>query len=213
MICAACHRQFFSASTARCFCCAIPLDNHERLCGSCITEPPAFQHTWVACNYEVPLDQLVLSLKFGHQLAVAPSLAGTLADSVLSAPEPDQPLPDFLIPVPLSRERLAQRGFNQALEIARPLARQLFLPLYPRLLSRVRDTTAQSLLHPDQRRKNILHAFVPDDGYEDKIRDRHVGVVDDVMTTGSTLHEIAACLKRHGARRVSNLVFARTPPH
>jgi len=213
MICSACRQQFFTDATARCFCCAVPLNPHDRLCGACLSDAPAFQRTWVACNYEPPLDQLVLSLKFGHQLAVAPSLARLLAASVCLAAEPDPALPDLLIPVPLSRERLAQRGFNQALEIARPLARLLHLPLYPRLLVRVRDTTAQSLLHPNQRRKNILHAFVPDGDYEDKIRHRHVGVVDDVMTTGATLHEIAACLKRHGARQVSNLVFARTPPH
>jgi ComF family protein len=191
-------------------CCAVPLSRHDLHCGACLTNPPAFQQTWVACNYAAPLDQLILSLKFGHQLAVAPALAHMLAASLNSI---DQPLPDLLMPVPLSATRLAQRGFNQSLEIARPLARLIGLPLYPRLLLRVRDTTAQSLLHPNQRRHNVRHAFTPDPDYEDKIRGRHIGVVDDVMTTGATLHEIATCLHRHGARRVSNLVFARTPPH
>lgn len=117
------------------------------------------------------------------------------------------------MPVPLSRARLVQRGFNQSLQIARPLATLMQRPLYAQLLHRVRDTTAQTLLHPDQRRENILHAFTPDEATKDRIRGRHIGVVDDVMTTGATLNEIAACLKRHGAVSVTNLVFARTPPH
>ena len=210
MICAACQQQFFTERTTRCVCCAIPLPEQGQICGTCLADPPAFEQTWVACNYEAPLDQLILSLKFGHHLPVAASLAHLLAASVTTETKPDQ-LPDLLMPVPLSRARLAQRGFNQSLEIARPLARHLGLPLYPQLLCRVRDTTAQSLLHPNQRRQNILHAFAHDGEYEDKIRDRHVGVVDDVMTTGATLHEVAACLRRHGAQRVTNLVFARTP--
>lgn len=210
MICVACQHQFFNERPARCLCCAIPLSEHDQICGTCLSDPPAFEQTWVACDYAAPLDQLVLSLKFGHQLSIAPALAQRLAAATNRL---DQPLPELLIPVPLSPARLAQRGFNQSLEIARPLARQLQLPLYPQLLQRVRDTTAQSLLPPDQRRRNILHAFAPDEEYEDKIRGRHVGVVDDVMTTGATLHEIAACLRRHGAQRVTNLVFARTPPH
>ena len=167
----------------------------------------------MACDYVAPLDQLILALKFEHQLAVAPALAELLAKTVLSRPVKEQGLPDLLIPVPLGHERLAERGFNQSYQIARPLATLLKLPVYPQLLLRVRDTTAQTLLHPNQRHQNILHAFSPNQGYEDKIRGRHIGVVDDVMTTGATLHEIAACLKRHGAKRVSNFVFARTPPH
>lgn len=210
-ICSGCNQQFFSIAPHRCRSCALPLRAGEIVCGQCLSDPPAFQGTTVACDYQAPLDQLVLALKFGHELALAPTLAQLLAKSVVNSVPSN--LPDYLIPVPLSRSRLAERGFNQALEIARPLARQLNLPVYPRLLQRVRDTTAQTLLHPNQRRKNIRHAFSLNDSYTDKIPGKHVGVVDDVMTTGATLDEIAACLKRHGASRVSNFVFARTPPH
>ena len=210
-VCAACQRQFFTEPQPRCLCCALPVHPHDQRCGQCLANPPAFQSTVVACQYVAPLDQLILTLKFGHQLTVAPALAAILAQAMLSADR--RSLPDLLMPVPLSGARLAQRGFNQSLEIARPLAKLLNLPLYPQLLRRVRNTTAQTLLPPSQRRENILHAFSPDPDYEDRIPGRHIGVVDDVMTTGATLHEIAACLKRHGARQVSNLVFARTPPH
>jgi ComF family protein len=185
----------------------------DRRCGQCLSDTPAFYRTTVACDYIAPLDQLILDLKFGHQLAIAPVLAKLLANSVLFAvPAFPDLLPDLFVPVPLSGARLAERGFNQALEIAKPFAKLLNSPLYPKLLLRVRDTTAQTLLHPIERRDNIRQAFTLNLGYEDKIRGRHIGVVDDVMTTGATLHEIAACLKRHGAKQVSNFVFARTPP-
>lgn len=212
-ICAECQQQFFSNALSRCASCALPLSKVDTHCGNCLSNPPAFHRTTVACDYVAPLDQLVLALKFEHQLAVAPALAKLLAFAVRSSQECDQDLPDFLIPVPLGRARLTERGFNQAYEIAKPFAKMLNRPIYPQLLLRVRDTTAQTLLHPNQRHENILHAFSPNDGYEDKIRGRHIGVVDDVMTTGATLHEVAACLKRHGAKQISNFVFARTPPH
>jgi len=213
ILCSECHAQFFEVTSTRCVFCAIPVGPVQTRCGQCLTQQPAYDFTTVACDYIAPLDQLVLSLKFGHQLPVAPALATLLANSVKRSTLNLNSLPDLFIPVPLSRERLAQRGFNQALEIAKPLAKALSRPIYPKLLLRVRDTTAQTLLHPDQRHENIMHAFSPNAHYKDKIEGQHVGVIDDVMTTGATLHEIAACLKRHGARTVSNFVFARTPPH
>jgi len=208
-ICADCVQQFFSIPAVRCMRCAIPLLTSDQLCGQCLAAPPAFSCTIAACDYRAPLDELILALKFRHQLEAAPALAVQMACAAAKAPH----APELLMPVPLSRARLAQRGFNQSLEIARPLATLMDRPLYPQLLHRLRDTTAQSLLHPDARRENILHAFAPDEATRDRIRGRHIGVVDDVMTTGATLNEIAVCLKRHGAVRVTNLVFARTPSH
>ncbi|WP_371875714.1 ComF family protein [Duganella dendranthematis] len=120
-------------------------------------------------------------------------------------------LPALLCSVPLGPRRLAGRGYNQALEIARPLARGLGIALAPQLLHRVRETAAQSSVAPERRQQNIAGAFaVPDAAL---VAGRHIGVVDDVMTSGRTLNEVAATLKRHGAARVSNFVFARTPPH
>jgi ComF family protein len=132
-----------------------------------------------------------------------------LRDAVLQ--HPDFVLPALLCPVPLGPRRLAERGYNQALEIARPLARSLGVTLHPRLLARVHETRAQSSVAPDQRRDNIAGAFAVTDAA--LVQGRHIGLVDDVMTSGRTLDELAATLKRHGAARVSNLVFARTPPH
>ncbi len=216
-LCAPCRHQFFGSVLPRCRRCAIPVGTDVPLCGQCIAEPPNFHRTVTACSYAAPIDQLVLGLKFGQQLAIAPALAGLLAEAIRHrcnrSGKADE-IADLLIPVPLSAARLAQRGFNQALEIARPLAQQLQRPLVPRLLQRCRDTTAQSLLHPDQRQRNVRHAFALNDSDPATIaslRGRHIGVVDDVMTTGATLQEIAHCLTRHGASTVTNYVFARTP--
>ncbi|MYM65938.1 ComF family protein [Pseudoduganella sp. FT55W] len=180
-----------------------------QLCGSCLASPPAFDRTLVAADYALPVDQLVLQLKFGHRLALAPLCARLLRDAVLS--QPDYTLPALLCPVPLGPRRLAERGYNQALEIARPLARSMGVALHAQLVVRVHETAAQSSVAPEQRRQNIAGAFaVPDAAL---VAGRHIGVVDDVMTSGRTLNELAATLKRHGAAQVSNLVFARTPPN
>ena len=179
------------------------------LCGACQSALPAFDATVVAADYAAPVDQLVLQLKFAQRLALAPLMATLLRDAVLR--RRDFPLPALLCPVPLGPQRLAQRGYNQALEIARPLAQTLGVALHPRLLARTRETAAQSSIAPEQRRQNIAHAFALDDPA--LVAGRHVGVVDDVMTSGQTLNALAEELKHCGAARVSNLVFARTPPH
>jgi ComF family protein len=118
----------------------------------------------------------------------------------------------MLIPVPLGAARLAERGFNQAQEIAKALARAIAVPLAANLLERTRDTLTQSTLPLNQRQGNVRNAFVVTPGGADILCGKHVAVIDDVMTTGETLNEIAATLKRHGAACVTNLVFSRTPP-
>ncbi|MDR3480818.1 MAG: ComF family protein [Burkholderiaceae bacterium] len=211
-ICNACRARYFQRRAQSCCQCAMPLaiDSPVALrCGACLHQPPAFDATFAAVDYEAPVDQLVLALKFGSRLALAPTFARLMRDSLLlAAPQPA--LPGILLPVPLGAARLSQRGFNQALEIARPLSRALGIKLEPRLALRLRDTSAQATLHPEQRRKNIRNAFMISHEYVDRLHGQHVGVVDDVMTTGETLNELAATLKRFGAARVTNFVFART---
>jgi ComF family protein len=213
-LCAECTAQFFSnaAHPPRCPRCANPLPPGHGgglPCGACQAALPAFDATVVAADYAAPVDQLVLQLKFAQRLALAPLMASLLRDAVLR--RQDFALPALLCPVPLGPQRLAQRGYNQALEIARPLAHALGVALHPRLLARTRETAAQSSIAPEQRRQNIAHAFALDDPA--LVAGRHVGVVDDVMTSGQTLNALAEELKHCGAARVSNLVFARTPPH
>ena len=179
------------------------------LCGNCLRRPPAFDATVVVTSYEAPLDQLVLDLKFGRQLALAPLLGSLLAQAMLQ--QPRAAWPAVLAPVPLGRRRLAERGFNQALEVGRTLARELGLPLQPRLLERCRETAPQTLLAPGERRANLRLAFTVPPASLGQVQGQHVGIIDDVITTGVTLDEVAATLKRGGAARVTCLAFARTP--
>ncbi len=212
-VCVHCQQRYLGEARPRCLRCANPLDVGATAlaCGACLSAPPAFDATLVAGDYAAPLDQLVLQLKFGGRLALAPWCARMLVDAVLA--QPDFVLPNLLCPVPLGPRRLSERGFNQALEIARPLARALGVPVWPRMALRARETLAQSGVAPAARKDNVGNAFVVAPEFTALLRGQHVGLVDDVMTSGHTLDALAATLKRHGAARVSNLVFARTPPH
>ena len=209
-LCEPCQAQFFSHEAVRCPCCALPVAA-PNVCGACLHTAPAFDDTIVAADYAAPVDQLILMLKFGGKLALAPQFAGLLRDALIRRTQRIA-LPTCLTAVPLSANRLRQRGFNQALEIARPLARSLGIPLVPRLLERSRETLAQAELAIDARRRNVGGAFIVGAAWLDAVKGQHVGVVDDVITTGATLQEIAATLKRFGAARVTNLVVARTLP-
>lgn len=207
-LCGGCHAQFFSRRPSRCACCGVPLPGEASgaQCGECLRQPPAFDATIVATDYAPPVDKLVLALKFGNRLEVAPLFAQLLHPATKG-----MQLPQLLTAVPLGRQRLVQRGFNQALEIARPLSRYMRVKLEPHLVARHKETHAQSMLHPDERQQNIRNAFLVPAAAMNRVRGRHIGVVDDVMTTGETLNELAATLKRFGATRVTNIVFARTP--
>jgi ComF family protein len=212
-LCDDCRRQYFQRDAMRCRQCALPITagSEETLCGECLQRQAAFDATIAAVDYAAPLDQMVLALKFRGRLEMASPMADMIRDAALRRQE--LTLPTLLAPVPLGPRRLVERGFNQALEIARPLSRSLGVSLAPRLLVRERDTHAQSLLHPEERSRNVQRAFIVSAEAADIVRGAHVGMVDDVMTTGDTLNEIAATLKRFGAARVTNFVFARTLPN
>jgi ComF family protein len=172
------------------------------VCGACATRPPHFDATVAAWRYEFPVDRLVLALKFGRRLALAEPLGAGLAGQAGGRRI------DALVPMPLGRARLAKRGFNQALEIARHVARHAGLRLAPDLARRVRDTAPQTDLPHDERAANIRGAFECDAG----VGGRALAVIDDVMTTGASLEELARTMKRAGAARVENWVVARTWP-
>lgn len=185
----------------------------DQICGACLAQPPAFDRTLAATDYQAPVDQLVLALKFGGRLALAPLFGELLRDTLLGSRtdvESAHTLPTRLIPVPLNASRLQQRGFNQSLEIARTLGHQLGVQVLPASMERVRDTRPQAELPLSARQQNVRHAFIVRANTESHIAGQHIGVVDDVMTTGETLQEMAMTLKRFGATRVTNFVFART---
>lgn len=177
--------------------CALPSPGGS-LCGSCLADPPHFDETTALWLYEFPCDRLVQALKYRAWLGLASFFAQRLASRWAGTA-------DLLLPMPLHPERLAYRGFNQALEIARSLAARTGLVLEARAAHRVRDTAPQTGLPYEERAKNIRGAFETRVDFSGKA----VAVVDDVMTTGATANELARALKRAGAARVLNLVVAR----
>lgn len=211
VLCSPCRAQYLGLLRPRCRQCANPLDDVALLCGRCVRQRPAYDATVTAFDYAAPVDQLLLQLKFGARLALAPLLAQLLHVAIKQ--QHAWQAPQLLCPVPLGPARLAERGFNQALEIARPLARLLDVPLQPRLALRVRDTRAQSGVAPQERQANLAHAFAIAPEYAPLLQGCHVGIVDDVMSSGHTVHALATACKGAGAARVSILVVARTPPH
>lgn len=202
-LCAACHDDL-PWPGASCPRCAAPLGNTTRggYCGRCQRRPPAYGSTTAALRYGPPADYLIQRLKFAGELALAPLLGGLLAARLAAR---TNPLPQLLIPVPLHRSRLRERGFNQATEIARVLARRLRIPLDRRLCERQRATEAQSLLPVKVRHWNVRNAFA----MPGTTRARHVAIVDDVMTTGHTVNELARVLRRGGIETVEVWVIAR----
>jgi len=203
-LCTACAAEF-ARNRVCCGRCALPLEVAAPLCGECLEHAPPFASATAAFVYGHPLDLLMARLKFGHSLAAGRVLSELWIDALRAEPPP---LPRALIPVPLHIDRLRERGYNQALELARPLAMALKIPLRDDLLARARATSAQSNLDAVERRKNLRGAFSV---AQDAGLPAHVAVVDDVMTTGATLRECARTLLRAGAERVDVWVLARAP--
>jgi ComF family protein len=188
-----------------CPCCAIPLPSagEPQPCGECLRAPPPLHATHAAFVYAAPLDRLLPRFKFHRDFAAGRLLAQLAAHAFAGIERPQA-----LLPVPLHRARLRTRGYDQALELARPLARALRLPLLPDALRRVRATAPQSELDAPHRARNLHGAFAVAPGAR---LPAHVALVDDVMTTGATLHAAARALRRAGVARVDAWVCARVP--
>lgn len=185
-----------------CLRCAIPLPL-AGTCGECLQRPPPLHETHATFVYGFPLDRLVPRFKFHNDLA-----AGRLLSELMIEGFADLPRPHALVPVPLHLDRLRQRGYDQALELARPLTRALRVPLLPDVLVRTRATAPQSELDAGARRRNLRRAIEVRTG---ATLPEHVVLVDDVMTTGATLQAAAKTLLRAGVSRVDAWVCARVP--
>jgi ComF family protein len=188
-----------------CLLCDEPAGGVPNLCRACAGVLPRLERCsaarLVAFAYSAPVSTLIHWMKFEANLAAAKTLGVLLAETVAeSMSEAGALLPDAIVPVPLHRDRLRARGFNQALELARPVSRCLGRPLWARICERTRATPPQSgLASPAERRRNVAGAF--------KVRTmmtgvRRVAVVDDVLTTGATAQELARTLRAAGVRQV-----------
>ena len=188
-------------SRIACPLCALPLPVPAVACGACLRRRPPLDAVTAACVYSSPLDRLLPRFKFHGDLVAGRLLAQWMLDACAGLPRPDA-----LVPVPLHRARLRARGYDQALELARPLARALALPLRADALQRRHATAPQSELSALQRRRNVRAAFAV---RKHLALPAHVVLVDDVMTTGATLHSAAIALRRAGVQRVDAWVCAR----
>lgn len=184
----------------RCYCCALPLtnENHSVKCASCLDNAPKFDRVCALFSYELPVSSLVMGLKFGKQLAYGRILGELLAEAVSHTWYTSLSLPEIIIPVPLHEKRLRKRGFNQALELARPIQKHLNIPIMNKAIQRVRATTPQSSLKRTSRKRNLTNAFE----IKKTLPFEHVAIIDDVVTTGSTVSALSFALKQAGVERV-----------
>lgn len=219
----ACCRLALPWNRSACARCALPMPMPTAACGRCLRRPPPLTEARAAFVYGPPLDRLLPRLKFHDDLAAGRLLAGLMAEEFARMRECDavadvdtvatsalgnvvRSRPDALVPLPLHHKRLRSRGYDQALELAKPLAHTLRIPLLDDALVRVRETAPQSRLDAPARRRNLRRAFAV---RPDATLPAHVALIDDVMTTGATLHAAADALLRAGVTRVDAWVCAR----
>lgn len=181
--------------------CGLPLNGDASHCGACQLSPPPYTLTQSALHYAFPVDRLLPRFKFHGDLA-----AGTVLATLLHWAVDPAELPQALVPVPLHRSRLRQRGYDQALELAKALARECRLPLCADRLVRARATSAQTELGATARLNNVRDAFAIRPG---RALPAHVALIDDVMTTGATVSECAHVLLAAGVERVDVWTVAR----
>ena len=198
-LCHACYTQF-TKNTPCCQRCAGSLTTATTICGACLSRPPAFDTVYAPFSYHSAIGHLIKGLKFNADYKNARTLGLLLTEQLHTAARPD-----CIIPVPLHKTRYRQRGFNQAIEIARTVSHNLSIPLDLTSCIRQRDTQQQTRLTSKQRRSNVKNAFC----VLKPIPARHIAIVDDVMTTGATVNELAGVLKKSGVQQVDVWVCAR----
>ena len=211
-ICEAC-LDLYAQPQPRCWTCAarlpLALNGEPRPhCGRCLTDPPPLDRTVAALDYRFPWDGLLQHFKYHQALDLRASLLERL-NTALTAAQVDAP--DWLLPVPLSATRLRERGYNQSYELAKALAWQRVLRCDPEMLLRVRHNTPQAGLKLDARAANVRGVFAVEPLKATKLRGTRVALLDDVMTSGATLFELARVLLQAGAMSVQAWVLARTP--
>ncbi len=214
-ICSGCY-QVLPHNDHCCAHCALPLpedigldtvSKNDVLCGRCIKQAPHFDYSYSLFRYQDEVIRLIHRLKFGEKVSYARSIGELLLTTVVDKLLPEQGRPECIIPVPLHKSRLQKRGYNQSTEISRVLANKAGLAIEHDVVLRQRSTLTQTGLKAKQRQKNIKGAFK----VTAKLNVKHALIIDDVITTGSTVNELAKVLKQSGIERIGVLSIARAP--
>ena len=177
-------------------------DPAQQLCGECQSLPPFYDRVYSLFSYRRPVSRLIVGLKFQQHLPLARLLGRLMLEYLLGLQESS---PDTIIPVPLHPRRLRERGFNQAHELARPISKGLSIEVCPTGIERFHERPPQITLSRKQRLKNTRGVFRVHNNFPKG----HVLIIDDVMTTGATVNELARILKLEGVERVDILTLAR----
>ena len=210
-LCSECDTRW-AAPLARCARCAVPLSAPSSVCGACLAEAPPWQHAQCAVDYGFPWNGVLADFKF-HGRAEHARLLAALMQRRLGLDGAAGRV-TLVMPIQLDAARLRERGYNQAWELARRLARGLGLPATANgLRRRVAGAPQQAALPRRARLANLRGLFSVDPALAPRLTGQHVALVDDVMTTGATFHEATTMLREAGASAVSVWAFARTPPH
>lgn len=190
-----------------CNCCSLPLKTPAPLCGHCLERKPAFSRSYIAFSYEHPVDYLIHQFKYRRQLTSGKLLGEILINSCRKAERPD-----FLIPAPIHWRKRWQRGFNQTELLARQLGKSLCLPVLD-ALHQTRFHPSQKSLGRRQRQKNLRQSLAINPSCLLHIRNAHIALVDDVVTTTATARALSELLVKAGAQQVDIWALARTPDH
>lgn len=174
-------------------------------CGACIRHPPPFDRTFVLFPYESPIVELISKLKFHQQLSHAVFFSSEMIERIQTTWYPKGTLPELIVPMPLHPKRLRERGFNQANEIAKPIAKYFKKKCFNQIIQRVKHTQAQSGLLKKERYNNIKQAFLSNHDMNGKT----IAILDDVITTGATVSECSKILKKNGAKSIHIWCAAR----
>ncbi|MDR2219532.1 MAG: ComF family protein [Methylobacillus sp.] len=202
LICPACEDDLPWHDKAQCPVCALPTGTGE-VCGHCLVSPPAFDATRALLAYQFPVSAVLQCYKYAGFLAIAHMMAELFARRL-----GDVAMPDVIVPMPLHATRLKERGFNQAVEIGRILARRLNIPFESAHAKRTRYTATQAGLALKERHRNVRGVFA----FDARIAGKKIVLLDDIMTTGASLNALALAAKKAGAARVECWVMARTLP-
>ena len=184
----------------RCFKCALRIEDPAEsvICLACQNSSPPFDRLSALFSYDPPVTRLVTGLKFGENLTYGKILGELLADAVTEKWYKKESLPQAILPVPLHKKRIQKRGFNQALELLRPLRKRYAIPIILDEVTRIRHTSPQSELNEENRKQNLKNAFK----VHKPLKFEHVAILDDVVTTGSTVHALSLILRECGVQQI-----------